>query len=146
MKILRILVLVVHLIVGIGALAGGLACILDPIEPLGSPASLLDGSPFSTYLIPGLVLFTLFGIGNIVGAVMALLRHQWHGYLLGLLGGTMMIWIVVQVIIIEAVVFLHVLFFCIGLLQVTLLLVPEYRVPIPLWLTERVHRKVVKHR
>jgi hypothetical protein len=146
MKVLRILVLVVHLIVGIGALAGGLACILDPIEPLGSPASLLDGSPFSTYLIPGLVLFTLFGIGNIVGAVMTILRYRWHSYLLGLLGVAMVIWITVQVLVIGTVVFLHVLFFCIGLFQAALLIVPEYRLQMPLRLTERVHRGVMKHR
>jgi hypothetical protein len=127
MKRVQIAVLVVHLIVGVGALAGGLAAILDPIEPLGSPVSLLEGSPFSSYLIPGLVLFTLFGIGNMIGALLTLRAHPKHAYLLGVLGGAMMIWIVVQVLVIKAIVFLHILFFCIGLFQVAVLMHDEYR-------------------
>ena len=54
-----------HVFVGIGAIGGGLAAILNPQEPLGVSAELLKNSPFPNYLIPGVILFTIIGLGNI---------------------------------------------------------------------------------
>ena len=53
MKLLRIILLLINLIVGLGALAGGYACLVDPVTPLGATIEMLQGSPFSTFLIPG---------------------------------------------------------------------------------------------
>ncbi|WP_133299329.1 hypothetical protein [Sphaerochaeta halotolerans] len=44
-------------------------------------------------------------------------QNKYLGYVAGLLGGSMIVWIVVQVLIIKTVVFLHVLFFTIGAIQ-----------------------------
>lgn len=40
----------------VGAFQGGIAMIVDPLEPLGMPVSFLDGSPVDTYFWPGLFL------------------------------------------------------------------------------------------
>lgn len=106
-----------HIFVGIGALGGGLAAILNTHEPLGVPAEALKNSPFENYLIPGILLFTLIGLGNLAGAVALLSRLRLRGYSSSILGWALMIWIIVQCIMLQDVVFLHVLFFAIGAVQ-----------------------------
>jgi hypothetical protein len=120
MKYMKNLLFVLHVVIGVGALGGGYACIVEPMAPLGAPLSMLEGSPFGSFFIPGLVLFGLFGIGNIVGAVLLANKVKWHGYIAGMLGGGMVIWIVVQVLIIDTIVFLHILFFTFGIIEATI--------------------------
>ena len=111
---------VIHLFVGLGAMAGGLAAILNPIDPLGAPLSLLEGSPFRSFLLIGLFLFTVLGLGNLLAALLVA-RFSVVGPLLSLLLGVlMMLWIVIQCVIISSVVALHIIFFVIGALQVVL--------------------------
>ncbi|HCG64117.1 MAG: hypothetical protein CVV48_07520 [Spirochaetae bacterium HGW-Spirochaetae-4] len=120
MKYMKMLLFVMHVVIGVGALGGGYACIVEPLAPLGAPLSMLEGSPFESFLIPGLVLFGLFGIGNIVGAVFLAKKVTWHGYIAGVLGSGMVIWIVIQVLIIDTIAFLHILFFFIGIVEATI--------------------------
>jgi hypothetical protein len=40
----------------IGALQGGIAMIVDPLQPLGMSVSFLEGSPIDTYFWPGMFL------------------------------------------------------------------------------------------
>ena len=68
--------LVLEVVLSIGALAGGLVLIVAPrgeIMPL--PLSALAGSPFETYLGPGLILFTVLGLGPLIAARLAWIRH-----------------------------------------------------------------------
>ena len=47
----------------LSGLFGGGALILDPTgHSLQIPLSLLEGSPFSNYLLPGIILFVVLGI------------------------------------------------------------------------------------
>lgn len=114
MKIIHRFLLTLHIVVGIGAMAGGLAAVLDPYNPLGMPTDALKNSPFSNYLIPGIILFTVIGLGNLFGAAMLLLKSKWQAYISGVIGGALVVWIIVQCIMLGAVVFLHVLFFLFG--------------------------------
>ncbi|SCZ78162.1 hypothetical protein [Acidaminobacter hydrogenoformans] len=93
-KTSRIVMLLLHIIVGVGAAAGGMGAILDPIAPAGANAELLKTGPFETFLIPGIILFALFGLGNLAAA--AWLMTHWRrpetgalvqGYATGILGG-----------------------------------------------------------
>lgn len=120
MKVLCRILFFLHSLVGIGAMAGGMAPILNPQNPLGMSVEALKNSPFDNYLIPGIILFAVIGLGNIVGAAAVCFKSKFQGYISGILGGALVIWIVVQCIIIKVVVFLHVLFFCIGLVQAVL--------------------------
>jgi hypothetical protein len=117
MKKLYKLLFGMHLLVGIGAMAGGFAAISNPWSPLGMPVEALKNSPFTNYLIPGIILFALIGLGNIASAVTLHLKSEYQGYISSVFGWALVIWIVVQCIMIQAVVFLHVLFFTIGLIQ-----------------------------
>lgn len=55
---------------GLSGLYGGGALVRDPTGVLlQMPPSLLEGSPFVTYCIPGLILFTVLGIGPLIVAV-----------------------------------------------------------------------------
>lgn len=117
MKGLRIMLLIIHVVIGIGALGGGYACLADPINPAGASVELLKGSPFETFLIPGIVLFGLFGVGNCISSILLAKRFTYHGYIATMLGGAMIVWIIVQVLVIQSIVFLHILFFSIGAIQ-----------------------------
>jgi hypothetical protein len=72
------LLLVLLAFLGIGALGGGAFLIIDP-----SGASMqwsleaLNGSPFQSYLIPGVLLFAIFGVGSVAVMVALLIRPQW---------------------------------------------------------------------
>lgn len=114
--------IVLHVFVGLGALFGGLTGIINPQDPLGIPVETLKYSPFSNFLIPAIILFVVIGLGNIISAYMFRFRSKYQGYISGSVGCALVIWIVVQCIMMQAVVFLHVFYFIIGLIQATLAL------------------------
>jgi hypothetical protein len=120
MKIVYGLLFALHAFVGIGGMAGGMAAITNPQAPLGAPVELLKNSPFSNFLIPGIILFTIIGVGNVISALVLLFILRYQAYVSGVFGSALVIWIVVQCIMLNAVAFLHVLFFIIGLVQVVL--------------------------
>lgn len=106
-----------HLFVGVGALFGGSMAILNPVSPLGITMDALKQSPFQDYLIPGLILFIVVGLGNLFAALMVRRKSKAQGYISSVFSWAVVIWIVVQCIMMQAVAFLHVLFFLIGLVQ-----------------------------
>lgn len=109
-----------HVLVGMGALYGGLAGMMNPHNPLGMPTEVLRYSPFSNFLIPAIILFVVLGLGNLFSAYMFRYRLSYQGYISGMAGFVLAIFIVVQCIMMQDVVFLHVLFFVIGLIQIVL--------------------------
>ena len=54
MKKAKSLLLALHVFVGIGALAGGLAAITNPNNPIGVTVDILENSPLAIFSIPGL--------------------------------------------------------------------------------------------
>jgi hypothetical protein len=108
---------VLHLFVGIGAMCGGAAAIIEPYKPLGMPVEVLKNSPFENFLIPGILLFGVIGIGNVFSAVMFRFRLKYQGYISSVFSWALVIWIVVQCIMLGAVAFLHILFFAIGIVE-----------------------------
>jgi hypothetical protein len=109
-----------HVFVGIGAVAGGLAAITNPQGPLGMSVEPLKSSPFSNYFIPGVILFAIIGLGNIISALLFGFRLKFQGYISSVFSWALVIWIVVQCVMLNAVVFLHILFFIIGLIEAAL--------------------------
>lgn len=123
MRLIYLLLIALHLFVGIGALFGGLAAILDPQEPLGMPADILVNSPFTNFLIPGIILFTVIGLGNIISALTLRFDSKYQGYISFVFGLALVIFIVVQCIMLNSVVHLHVIFFMIGIVKTILSLI-----------------------
>jgi hypothetical protein len=120
MKKINRLLFVLHVFVGLGAIGGGLMAILNPEGPGGMPADALKNSPFDNFLIPGIILFTIIGLGNVLSAGSILAKSKYRGYISGVFSWALVIWIVVQCIMLQSVVSLHVIFFIIGLVEVVL--------------------------
>jgi hypothetical protein len=73
-KITRNILLILLDFLGVGAVFGGALLIVSPSgKLLGMPLSMLDKSPFTDFLIPGLILFVVLGLAP-CGLVFALLK------------------------------------------------------------------------
>lgn len=93
-----------HAFITINALGGGAYGMMGPKE---LPIEWLDGSLFSSFFIPSLILFAVVGGSHMVAAYWVL-RLNSKAYLASLLaGGILLIWILVQVAIIGFVSFLQ---------------------------------------
>lgn len=80
------------------AIPVGLQLIANPEgAPLGLPQAWIDATPFGSWLLPGLVLLTIIGAGQLVAAALIVVRHPLAPWLTGALGVGLMIWIAVQV-------------------------------------------------
>lgn len=120
MKIVYRLLFALHAFVGLGAMGGGGMAIINPQGPGGMPIGALKNSPFSNYLIPGIILFTVIGLGNIFSSIMILSKLRFQGYISSVFGWALVIWIIVQCIMLNVVIYLHVIFFIIGLVEAIL--------------------------
>jgi hypothetical protein len=144
MKVVNWVLFVLHVIVGIGAMAGGWAAISNPQAPLGADIAMLNNSPFSNFLIPGIILFGVIGLGNIFSAITMCLKSRFQGYISSVFSWALVIWIIVQCIMINAVVFLHVLFFAIGLVQAALAMIILFKQQLfPSTIIIKLYRKVI---
>jgi hypothetical protein len=104
--------------VGIGALFGGLMGISDPYGTLiGMSTDILKTGPFTNFLIPGLFLFFVIGIGHLTSFIFVKRRLKLHVYMSGGAGSILMAWILIQCYIMKMINILHVIFFLIGLAE-----------------------------
>jgi hypothetical protein len=83
----------------LGGIAGGIGLIQDPIDNIGMPLSMLEGSPFSDYLIPGLILLIAVGLLPAVALAGVARRHRWGWWLAVTAGAGLVIWIITEVIL-----------------------------------------------
>ena len=97
LKSIFIILVIVEFFNGISGLGGGIGLISDPTAAsLGMELGWLEKTPFSNYLIPGIVLFIVNGIGNTVAAVLSLRKHPLMAEIAVIFGVAMMIWIISQ--------------------------------------------------
>jgi len=86
---------------GISGLYGGGALVLDPSGGiLQMPLNLLEGSPFTSYLIPGVILFVVLGIGPMM-VLYGLYQQKgwgWPGSVL--ISIALIVWIGVEVLMV----------------------------------------------
>jgi len=104
--------IVLLLLLGVSALGGGAGLIIDPSgDALGMPVTLLAGSPFHDYLVPGVILFGLLGVCPILVVLMLWFRPKWARMprvslhvawfaAMGL-GAALIVWILVQMTILR---------------------------------------------
>lgn len=109
---------VIHFFVCIGALFGGTLGITDPYGTLfGMPTEVLKRGPFTSFLIPGLFLFIVIGVGHLVAGVAVKRKMKFHPYISGSVGCILMAWILIQCYMLRNINPLHVIFFLIGSLE-----------------------------
>lgn len=107
--------------IGLGAVAGGLGLVLDPSgASVGTPLALLAETPFTTFLIPGIVLFVVNGLGSLAGAIVSFTRQRYAGEGAIALGVFLIAWILVQVYWMAGFHWLHWLYLMLGLVEVVL--------------------------
>ena len=103
-------------VLGVMALAGGVALVSKPDgSVMKLPLSYLAGSPFSDFLIPGLILGGLFGVGSFATAFLCWRRVSLSPYLAFAIGCGQMIWISVELAVIKEFSPLHPICFGMGL-------------------------------
>jgi hypothetical protein len=104
------------LFLGLGATGGGAMLVASPNgSSMQWDLKMLQGSPFADFLIPGLILLGLFGIGSFVVAGLGIARFRIAPFLAFAIGCGLMIWITVELAIIKELSFLHPTMFAIGL-------------------------------
>jgi len=107
--------------IGIGAVPCGLLLIIDPSgNKMGLPPELLSDSPFENYLIPGLLLFSVIGVGNVFSSILSLRRNKYSGYTGMLFGLALIVWIIVQIMLIGLVSWLQPFCLVLGILELLL--------------------------
>lgn len=134
------LLIFIHLFLGTGAVFGGGAFVIDPSGDLiKMPITLLDQSPFTDFLIPGIILLVVLGIIPIFIAYSLSKRWQWKianrlniyknmhwSWTYSLyIGFALIIWITVQVFFIGEVATIHLVYIALGLLIQGTTLLPQ---------------------
>jgi len=109
------------LVLGISAFFGGAVLVYDPTgETIGMSAVLLAGTPFSSFLIPGLILFCVLGIGSLIVAALVRKNSGRYSGLVLFQGMVLMTWILVQVWMIGPVHILQLAMCILGLMLLNL--------------------------
>jgi hypothetical protein len=119
----------------VSGFAGGIGLLTDVSGGnLQYPLQWLDGSPFSNYLIPGLFLFVVFGVGSAVllfalwkrphAALLdktANLTHEHWSWVAALaMGVILVLWIVIELLIINEFSWFHIVYALLGIVIATL--------------------------
>ena len=105
---------------GFGALYGGWNLISNPNgSSLGMSVSILASSPFYDYLIPGIVLFVSNGLVSIGAFIGIMFKPRKLAWLVWAQGVILLIWLFVQILLIET---LHPLQFILGAVGAALII------------------------
>lgn len=136
------LLLVLQALLGFGALFGGGALMIDPSGAMiGMPPDLLKSSPFDSFLIPAIILFSMLGVVPLIVGLG--LWRKWHWNLANILnvykniywawtfslyiGFALLVWIFIQTYLIQAVSVVHLIYFALGLMIQIVTLLPSVR-------------------
>jgi hypothetical protein len=106
---------VLEILTGIMAIPVGLMFLGDPSgRAVQVPQGWIEQTPFGSYLIPGLYLLLMNGVGMLVLAGLTIRRHWFAPWLTGILGGGLIIWILVEIVALPETMVLTWLFLAIG--------------------------------
>jgi len=87
---------------GISSVIGAVPMILDPDgTPWQMPQSLLDRSPFDSYLIPGIILLIANGALSLASLIAVVRRDPGYGWWVVLQGVVLAAWLVVEIAMIR---------------------------------------------
>ncbi len=107
--------------IGLSAVPSGLLLVIRPDGSLMEmPVSILKGSPFGDYLVPGILLFLVMGLGNLAAAILSFRRRELAGFAGIFFGFALVIWIFMQVSMIGGGHWLQYLYFFLGIAEILL--------------------------
>ncbi|WP_010632870.1 hypothetical protein [Sporolactobacillus vineae] len=131
-----------QLLLGVGAIFGGGALILSPDGTLlRIPIELLRYSPFHTFLIPGLILFSVLGVLPLIAAFFLITEKRprfgrgfslykdihWAWNVSLYIGFILIGWIMIEVYIFQAIAFIHVFYLFLGMAIQAVTLLPSVK-------------------
>jgi hypothetical protein len=112
---------VIQIFVGLGAVVSGTLLIIVPSgEVLKLPPDMLRNTSFHDFLVPGIILFLVNGVGQLVAGILSIRRNPLAGYVGAVFGMGLMIWIFVQVNMIGGGHILQYSYFIFGLIETAL--------------------------
>ena len=149
-KTARTILILLLAILGGGAVFGGGVLIISPSGAVfGMPLSMLKNSPFTDFLIPGIILFTILGITPVGVAIALTKRPAWKmAELLNCyndmywawsytiyIAFALIIWIQVEMVYLQAVHWSHTLYMFMSIAILFVALLPQvrglYKKPVP---------------
>lgn len=84
---------------GVTAVLGGLG-LLSQMPLFSPPLDMLEGSPFDSYVIPGLALLVLLGGGGLLAAGLLARQSPWGLAVSGLIGAMILVFEAVELVVI----------------------------------------------
>jgi len=118
---LKVITVILLFFTAINALIAGALFIADPSGKLmGMTTDYLKDAPFSSFLIPGIVLFVVNGVLNVAAGILTIRNHASAARFVMLQGVLLCGWIVVQILMVDDINALHIVMFSIGILLIVL--------------------------
>jgi hypothetical protein len=119
MKSVRVIALVALAFLAVTATWGAVLLIGNPSgSPMEIPVSVLQYSPFHSFLIPGILLLLSSGVLGTVVFFIVLYRRSGFGCWTALQGCVLFGWITIEVIMLRTLVWLHYVYWGLGLLLI----------------------------
>jgi hypothetical protein len=110
-KLARWLAIIALALLGISSVVGAIPMIVDPDgTPWRMPQSLLDSSPFDSFLIPGIMLFIANGVLSLASLIGVVRKDPGYGGWVILQGGVLALWLAVEVAMIRHILDVHYLY------------------------------------
>lgn len=134
------LLILLHLLLGIGAVFGGMVLVIDPSgELIKMPITLLENSPFDSFLIPGIILFVVLGVLPLIVSFALATKRQlkianrlnlftdmhWAWAYSIYISFALIIWITIEIFFIQHVAIIHVAYIFLGLTIQAVTLLPS---------------------
>ena len=122
MKCVRLWALVLLAFLGIGGIAGAVPMIVSAVRqtPGVIPLSLLQHSPFHSYLIPGIILLVANGLLPLWVSLRLKARRPFSGLWTAAQGCVLLGWLIVQCAMLRLVNWLHSVYLALALLLIAL--------------------------
>jgi len=127
--------------IGITAIAGGFRLVSNPNGTSDIPIEWLNSSPFTNYLIPGLVLLIVIGVGNALGGIFSFLSKKYAGGIAAILGTFLILFMAFEVWFVSLRTFLQPLYFILGAIVLVLgLKLFKLFIAVPIELESKPHK------
>lgn len=117
----RATTIILLLIITISAIFGGGAMLIDPSGTnQGISIETLKNTPFDDFLIPGLILFIMFGLGGLITTIIVMKKIKGYPFLTISMGFALSLFISVEILMLKDVHFLQIIYAIIGISLVIL--------------------------
>lgn len=118
---IRYILAILQLFIAFMAIPAGISFIVSSDgSGMGMSLEILSESPFTSFLIPGVILLIIIGLGHLFGSLNTFRNEQTSGLSAFLLGVALFIWLGAQVWYIGLIHFLQFVFVAIAFIEILL--------------------------